>query len=240
MLFSSRINAQLFENKEFYPNIKTVKVKYNGSFWGIAKLDTQGRTIEKKDYYKRKFWGKSIFIYNFNNDKLYEIVTFNIDNDNPKQIDTIEYKYQYQGNRIVYQKRFNSKNDSTVIRLIDNQADTILIYQSKSYYFRPQTNTTDIYEKRYTLKYRDELLVHSEEFDLNRDRKEIAHFEYYPNGMLKRKKTEIEPKLQNTIGYFGGEESYEYEFDKFGQVKIKYYLTREERYRSTTYKYIKR
>ncbi len=163
LFFASKINAQLFESKEFYPGVKTVKGKYykgsgGGGFWSIANLDTLGRTIEKESYCKKELRGRDNFVYNFNNDKLYHIVTFDI--NNPNRIDTISsYEYKYQEKRIVCQKDIRRNfRDSTVIRLIENKGDTILIYQHKSYCFRPKTNTTDVFERRYTMKFQEDLI----------------------------------------------------------------------------------
>jgi len=134
LFFASKANAQLFKEQELYPNVKTIKTKHHNrccgnGFWNIVKLDTLGRIVEKEYYFKRKLRARHNFIYNSNNDKLYEAVTFDI--NIPNRIDTISrYEYKYQGNRIVYQKRISSRNDSTVIRLIENQDDTVLISQS--------------------------------------------------------------------------------------------------------------
>ena len=246
-LFATKMNAQLFEKQEFYPNVKTVKGKYyngsgGGGYWSITKLDTLGRTIEKESYRKKTLLERDIFIYNSNNDQLYYIVAFSI--NRPNQTDTIShYEYKYQGNRIVYQKRINYRNDSTVIHLIDNKADTVLIYQDKSYFFRPKTNTTAIYEKIYTLKYQYGLLVHSEEFDIDENSKEITYFEYYPNGRLKREKIERVPEDKDIV-YVGGpgsdNMSYKYKFDKSGRVKKLYYIIRKKKYKIATYEYYKK
>ena len=243
LFFTNKMNAQLFEKQEFYPDIKTIKGKYysgsgGGGYWSFAKLDTLGRTIEKESYRKKKLLGKDKFVYNSNNDKSYYIVTFDI--NNPNRIDTIShYEYEYQENRISYQNRISSRGDSTVIRLIDNKADTMLIYQSKTYYFRPKTNTTAIYEKRYTLKYQNGLLVHLEEFDLNENSKEITYFEYYPNRNLKRRKIEREPEPEFQGVYVGGpgsdDEFYKYKFDKSGRIKTFYRIIGKKKYKIATY-----
>ena len=248
LFFVSKINAQLFDEQEFYPGIKTVKGKYyngsgGGGYWSIAKLDNLGRTIEKESYRKKELRGRDKFVYNSNNDKLYYIETFDI--NNPNRIDTIShYEYKYQEDRIVYQKRISSRNDSTVIRLIDSKADTVLIYQSKSYYFRPKTNTTDIYEEIHTLKYQNGLLVHSEIFDLDSNSKEITFFEYYPNGRLKRRKIEREPEPEFKVVYVGGPGSdemfYEYKFDKSERIKKLYYIIGKKKYKIAIYEYNKR
>ena len=118
---------------------------------------------------------------------------------------------------------------------------TIFIYQNKSYYFRPKTNTIDIYEQKHTLKYQNGLLVHSEKFDLNINSKEIIYFEYYPNGRLKRRKIEREPEPELKVTYVGSpgsnDMSYEYKFDKSGRIKKLYYIIGKEKYKIATYEY---
>ena len=249
LFFTSKMNAQLFEKQEFYPAIKTVKGKYysgsgGGGYWSYAKLDTLGRTIEKESYRKKELLGKDNFVYNSNNDKLYYIVTFDI--NNPNRIDTIShYEYRYQGGRIVYQKNTHrNRRDSIVIQLIENKGDTILIYQHKSYYFRPKTNTIDIYEQRHTLKYQNGFLIQSEKFDLKENSKEITLFEYYPNGMLKRRKIEREPEPEFKGHYVGGpgsdDEYYKYKFDQSGRIRTFYRIIGKKKYKIATYEYDKK
>jgi hypothetical protein len=249
LLFASKINAQLFVPQEFYPGIKTVKGKYysgsgGGGYWSIAKLDTLGRTTEEESYRKKELLGRNNYVYNSNNDQLYYIVTFNL--NRPNQIDTISnYEYRYQGNRIVHQKdAHRSHRDSTVIQLIENKGDTILIYQHKSYYFRPKTNATAVFERRYTLNYQNDLLVLSEMFDLNENSKETTHFEYFANGMLKRRKIEREPEPEDKVNYVGGpgsdDEFYKYKFDKSGRIKTFYRIIGKKKYKIATYEYDKK
>jgi hypothetical protein len=231
--------------KKSIRGVSTIKGKYfngtgGGGYWSFEKLDSLGRIIEKENYRKKSLLSKEEFIYNSNDDKLYYIVTYDI--DNPYRIDTISrYEYKYQDNRIVYQKMIGSRGDSTVIRLIDSKED-IVVFQSLSYYFRPKTNTIDIYEKRYTLKYQDELLIQFEEFDLSRNDYEIIYFEYYPNGMLKRRKTKRKPEseIQSYLGGPGNDDMfYEYELDKEGRVRNLYYLINGKKYKMAVYKYNK-
>lgn len=249
LLLGSKLNAQLFVTQEIYPDISTVEGKYyngsgGGGYWSVAKLDTLGRTIEKESYRKKELLARDKFVYNSNNDQLYYIVTYDI--NSPNRIDTISnYEYKYQGDRIVYQKNTNkNRRDSTVIQLIENKGDSILIYQDKSYYFRPKTNTTDIYERIHTLKYQKGLLVRKEKIDLNRNEKEITYFEYYPNGRLKRRKIEREPEPELKGVYVGGpgsdDEFYEYKFDKWGRIKTFYRIIGKKKYKIATYKYNKK
>ena len=242
-------NAQLFESKQFYPNVKTIKGKYysgtgGGGYWSIAKLDTLGRTFEEESYRKKRLLSRNNFVYNSNNDKLYQIQTFDVNNPNRINDTIVRYQYKYQENRIIYKKIVYNSNNFTDLELIENKGDTILIYRSKSYYFRPKTNTTDVYEKIYTLKYKNELLIRSEEFDLDENSKENTYFYYYPNGMLQRRKIEREPEPEFGVVYVGGpgsdDMSYKYKFDKFGRIKKLYYIIGKKRYKIATYKYYKK
>lgn len=248
LLLGSRLNAQLFMTQEIYQDISTVKAKYyngsgGGGYWSVAKLDALGRTIEKESYRKKELLARDRFVYNSNNDQLYYIVTYDI--NNPKRMDTISnYEYKYQGDRIVYQKNINkNRRDSTVIQLMENKGDSILIYQDKSYYCRPKTNTTDIYERIHILKYQKDLLVYKEKVDLNRNEKEITYYEYYPNDRLKRRKIEREPERELREVYIGGpgsdSEFYEYKFDKQGRIKTLYRIMGKRKYKIATYKYSK-
>ena len=243
--YTSAVYAQLFEEKDFYPNVKTVKGKYyngsgGGGYWSLDKLDSIGRTTERERYRKKELRERESLIYNFNNDKIYGIQTF--DFEQPNRIDTIvRYEYKYQGSRIFYQKSSFSRLDSTVIRLVENQNDTCLIYQSKSYHFRPETGLTDIYKKKYTLSYKDGLLIRSEVFDINESSKEITYFEYYSNRKLKRRKIEREPEPEFKVTYVGAPGSddmyYEYKLDKSGRIKTLYYVIGKKKYKIAKYQY---
>lgn len=249
LLLGSKLNAQLFVKQEVYPDISTVEARYyngsgGGGYWSVSKLDTLGRTIEKGSYRKKELLARDKFVYNSNNDQLYYIVKYDI--NNPNRIDTISnYEYKYEGGRIVYQKNTHSNRcDSTVIQLIENKGDTVLTYQDKTYYLRPKTNATEIYERIHILKYQKDLLVHKEKFDLNRKEKEITVFEYHPNGRLKRRKIQREPEPELKGVYVGGpgsdDEFYEYKFDKWGRVKAFYRIIGKEKYKIATYEYNKK
>ncbi len=245
LFFASRIDAQLFASHKFYPGISTIKGRYyNGSgggrHWSLAKLDTLGRTIEKESYLKNRLLARYNYAYNFNNDQLYEIATFDFNNPNSRSDTISNCEYKYQADRIVYQRKMHrNTHDSTVMELIKNQGDTLLIYLEKSYYLRPKTNTTEVFERRYTLKYQNDLLVQSEEFDLYDSSKVTTRFEYFPNRMLKRRKLEREPELEGE--YSGGpasdDEYYRYKLDKSGRIKVFYRIIGNRTYRIATYKY---
>jgi len=229
LFFITKADAQLFKKHELYPTIKTVKGKYyngsgGGGYWSIAKLDTLGRTIIKESYRKKILLARDSFVYNSNDDLLYHIVTFDI--NNPNRIDIISrYEYKYQDNIIVYQKEGISL---AVIELIKNKADT-LIYQTK--YSYPK--------RMYILK--NGLLVYSENYSEG----ETTYFEYYPNGRLKRRKIEREPPISELDAidnmYVGGpgsdDEFYKYKFDKSGRIKTFYRIIGKKKYKIATYRY---
>ena len=253
LFFTSNANAQLLGEgvlypnveRDFYHNVKTLKTKsYSGTggrgFWRIAKYDAMGRVVEKEYYRKRKLLSRQNFGYNSNNDILYEITTFDINNPNRINDTIYFYEYKYQEDKIIYQKlTFFRSHDTIVMRLIENKTDTTLIYQKKSCYFRPRTNVTDIYEEKHTLNYKNGLLVSFEKIDENS--RETTFLEYYSNRKLKRKKTEREPEEEFiTVGGPGGDDMiYEYKFDIFGRIKKLYYIIGEKKYKIATYEYRK-
>jgi hypothetical protein len=238
----------MLEEKKIYPGVKTIKGKYfsgtgGGGYWSFEKLDSLGRTIEIENYRNEELLSKEEFIYNSNNDKLYEILTFNI--NKPLQTDTIvKYEYKYDGDIIVYQKSIYSKNSSKIIKLVENRGDTILIYKKQSYYFRPKINVTDVYEEIYSFTYKNKLLTCFEIYNLEKKRKEITYYSYFPDGKLRRQKIEIIPKPEPYIEtYMGGpgsdDMSYRYKLDKEGRVRTLYYLVKGKKYKIATYQYNK-
>ncbi|HSL88779.1 MAG TPA: hypothetical protein VK870_05735, partial [Ignavibacteriaceae bacterium] len=93
----------------------------------------------------------------------------------------------YSGNRIVYQYRKLTVNDSSVTELIKNEGDSILVYKEMNYYFRPKTRKSEIHETIYTLTFRKNLLARNEILDKQNNFKEIRTYEYFDNGRLKRR-----------------------------------------------------
>ncbi|MBV7441485.1 hypothetical protein KRX57_08630 [Weeksellaceae bacterium TAE3-ERU29] len=181
---------------------------------------------------------RSKIIYDDNNNRIFNIQTF--DFNNPEQVDTIRFEYKYANNRIIYQLCKLSENDSIVIKMIKNQGDSLLIYQKQAFYYRPKTKKTDIYETVCTLKYKDGLLISREEFDKDQNSTEIKKYEYFENGRLKRRLIERIPKLEEVL-YVGGagsdDEFYEYKFDSEGRIKVFYRIINGEKFKIAKYSY---
>lgn len=238
------IHAQLFENNELYPKTNVIKGKYyngsgGGGFWSIEYVDSIGRIISKESYHKKQLMSRGKILYDDNNNKIFEIQTF--DYNNPERVDTFRYEYKYDNNRIIYQFRQLSENDSTVIKLIENQGDTLLKYQEQAFYFRPKTKKTDIYEIIYTLKYQNGQLIRNEKFDKEQNSTEIKKFEYFENGRLKRRLIERIPKFEDESVYVGGpgsdDEFYKYKLDSDGRIKVFYRIINGKKYKISVYRY---
>jgi len=178
-------------------------------------------------------------IYDDYNNKIFDIQTF--DFNNPERIDTNRFEYKYANNRIIYQFRKLSVNDSTVIKLTENQGDTILKYQEQTFYYRPRTKKTDVYETVYTLKYKDGLLISRDEFDKEQNSTKIKKYEYFENGRLKRRLIERIPELEEESVYVGGpgsdDEFYEYKIDSEGRIKVFYRIINEKKFKIAEYSY---
>ena len=161
--------------------------------------------------------------------------------NNPERVDTFRYEYKYSGNRIIYQFRKLSENDSTVTELIDNQGDTLLKYQERAFYYRPKSKTTDVYETHYTLRYRGNYLINKEEFDKDKNSAEINKYEYYDNGSLKRRLIERIPKQEKKSFYVGGPgsdvESYEYKLDSQGRILKYFKIVNGTKFKIAVYRY---
>jgi hypothetical protein len=240
------LNAQLFQEKEFYPGVKRIKTKqYSGSggggYWTSELLDSLGRTVEKKNYRHIKLLAKWVFIYNQNNDLTFEIQNYDINNQN--EIDTFRYLYSYDNQKIIKQLINYTSYDSTVTRLISIQGDSIFNYQCIDYHYRVDKNLLETFEKNYILTFKEGLLIKKEEFEPSNKCMTITIFEYYNNGKLKRRTIERIPDPEIKSVYVGGpgadDMSYEYKYDSFGRV-IEYFIIIEGRkYKMTEYKYKK-
>ena len=242
----SKANGQLFEHKELYPGIATIKSKYfNGSdkrrYSSKSKPDIFGRIVEKKSFRKNQLLATYKYVYNDHHDQLYYMVSDDI--NHPGQEDTIiSYEYKYQSDRIIYQKSVGrNKQDSAVVKLIENKRDTILIYQLNNYYFREKSGTKDTLIEMKSLYYHNNLLIKLEEVDLNRNSKTTTQYEYFPNGLLKRRKIVREPEPELKGHYVGGpgsdDEFYKYKFAKSGRIRTFYKIVGDETYKIATYKY---
>lgn len=238
------IHAQLFETNELYPNTNVIKGKYyngtgGGGYWSLEYVDSIGRIISKESYHKKQLMSRRQIVYDANDNKIYDIQTF--DYNNPERVDTFRYEYKYENNRIIYQFCKLSENDSTVIELIENQGDTLLKYQEQAFYYRPKTKKTDVYETVYTLNYQNGLLISKEVFDKEQSSTEIIKNEYYENDRLKRRLIERISKPVQESYYIGGpggdDESYEYKIDSQGRIKIFYRIINGKKYKIAVYRY---
>jgi len=242
--FPLSLKAQLFETNELYPNIKMIKGKYyngtgGGGYWSLDYVDSIGRVISKESYHKKQLMSRKKIVYDDNNNKIFDIQTF--DYNNPERVDTFKYAYKYADNRIIYQFRKLSENDSTVLKLIENQGDTLLKYQEEAFYFRPKSKTTDVYVTFYTLRYRDNYLISKEIFDEDKNTTEVYKFEYYNNGRLKRRLIERIPKPEQKSFYVGGpgsdDESYKYKLDSQGRILKYFKIINGKKFKIAIYKY---
>lgn len=236
--------AQLFETIELYPNTNVIKGKYfngtgGGGYWSLDYMDSIGRIITKESYQKNQLMSRQKIVYDDNNNKIFDIHTF--DYYNQEGVDTFRYEYKYADNRIIYQFRKLSENDSTVIELIENQGDTLLEYKEQAFYYRPKTETTDVYETHYTLRYRGNYLIRKEKFDKDEDSTEIEKYEYYNNGRLKRKQIERIPKPKNESFYIGGpgsdDEYYKYKIDSEERITVFYRIVNGKKFKIAEYSY---
>lgn len=245
ILIPTTIKAQIFDNNELYPKVIAIKGKYyNGSggrgFWSLDYIDSLGRVREKESYCKSQLMSRQKIEYDFQYNKIFYINTF--DYNNPERIDTFKYKYEYAGNRIVYEYRKLSDYDSTVTALVKNLGDSVIIYQTKKYIYRPNTGKTFTSEIEYTYRYNGKLLISCEILNKNDNTKEINLYEYYDNGRLKRRVIERIPKSEQESIYIGGpgsdDEYYKYKLDSKGRVKKFYRIIKNKKYKIATYKYI--
>jgi len=247
LLIPTTIMAQLFVDNELIPNTVIIKGKYyngsgGGGYWSLDYLDSLGRVIVKESYHKKQLMSRQNIEYDNHNNKLFEIQTF--DFNNPERIDTFIYEYKYSGNRIIYQYRKLTINDSTVTELIKNEGDSILVYKEMNYYYRPKTRKSDVYETIYTLTFRENLLAKKEILDKQDNSKEIRTYEYFDNGRLKRRAiTRIpEPEIKGiyTGGPGGDDEYYKYKIDTKDRIKRFYRIINGKGYKIAVYTYDKK
>ena len=246
LMIPTTIRAQLFVENELMPNTVTIKGKYfngsgGGGYWSLDYLDSLGRVIKKESYHKKQLMARQTIEYDNHNNKLFEIQTF--DFNNPERIDTFRYEYKYSENRIIYQNRKLTVNDSSVTELIKNEGDSIFVYKEMNYRYRPKTRKSDVYETVYTLTFRKNLLAINEILDKQTNSKEIRTYEYFDNGRLKRRviKRIPEPEIKGlyTGGPGGDDEYYKYKIDTKDRIKRFYRIINGKSYKIAVYTYDK-
>lgn len=244
LLIPTTIRAQLFVYNKLMPNTVTIKGKYfngtgGGRYWSLDYLDSLGREIAKESYHKNQLMARQIIEYDNHNNILFEIQTF--DFNNPERIDTFRYEYKYSGNRIIFQYRKLTVNDSTITELIKNEGDSILVYKEMNYYYRPKTRKSDVYETIYTLTFRKNLLARNEILDKQNNSKEIRTYEYFDDGRLKRRVIKRIPESKIKGVYTGGpgsdDEYYKYKIDTKDRIKRFYRIINGKSYKIAVYRY---
>ena len=246
ILIPSAIKAQLslFDKRELYPNTKIIIAKYNtgkGSsrYWSLFHVDSIGRLVDREDYHKKKLTDRQKFVFDDNSNKIFEIRYYQF-NDSLR-IDTTRYEYKYYGKQIISQYCKYPHDFSYLIELIENQGDTLLRYQEKTFYYRPYNKKTDVHEIIYTLRFKNGLLISSEEFDEEENSKEIIHYEYYNHGRLKRKVIEGIPEVSFKGIYEGvpesTDETYKYKLDSKGRIEKLFRIVNGKKYKIIDFRY---
>ena len=246
-MIPTMIRAQLFVDNELIPNTVIIKGKYfngsgGGGYWSLDYLDSLGRVTVKESYHNKQLMSRQNIEYDNHNNKLFEIQTF--DFNNPERTDTFRYEYKYSGNRIIYQYRKLTVNDSTVTELIKNEGDSVFVYKEMNYYYRPKTRKSDVYETIYTLTFSKNLLAGKEILDKQNNSKEITTYEYFDNGRLIRRAITRIPEPEIKSLYTGGpgcdDEYYKYKIDSKDRVRRFYRIINGKSYKIAVYTYDKK
>lgn len=245
-LIPTAIKAQLnlFSKKELHPNTKIIIARYNtgkgsGRNWSLFHVDSIGRLVDREDYNIKKLEEREKYVYDDNNNRIFEIRYYNL-NDSLR-IDTTRYEYKYNGKQIINKYCKYPYDVSYLIELIENQGDTLLRYQEKTFYYRPYNKKTDVQEIIYTLRFKNGLLISSEEFDEEENSKEIIQCEYYNNGRLKRKVIEGIPEGSIKGIYEGvpesADETYKYKLDSKGRIEKLFRIVNGKKYKIIDFRY---
>jgi hypothetical protein len=225
------------------PGVTFIKSKYyNGSggrgYWSFEKLDSLGRTIEKSSYQKERLLARTWYQYNNQDDLIYEISIYDI--NKPNEVDTTKYEYVYNGNRIEFQKCIYRNNDSVIYKLLKNEGDSILTYQSISYNYLEDKKINNKVENTHILTYQNNLLTQLEFIDTDNS-KTITIYTYFENGRLKRRVIQRIPEPPYKIAYAGGpgsdDQSFKYIDNKAGRVKKEYTIVENKTYKLAKYNY---
>ncbi len=239
-----KLKGQLFESKELFPKVKTIKIKHfnqsgSGRYLTLKNVDSIGRVKKEERFWNNMLLSSHELKYDNHNNIIVDIQT--VDLNGYTRTDTIMYEYKYYDNLIIYQICKLSVSDSTIIKLTKNEGDSILKYQKSEYFFNHQTEKTDFYETSYTLKYKNRLLISNEILGKNENLHKIIEYEYFDNGRLKRKKinwiSEPEDSREHVGGIESDDEYFKYDFDEKSRIKIFFKIIDGIKYKIATFKY---
>jgi YD repeat-containing protein len=244
LLIPSKMNAQLFAENELIPEAKLRKGKYyhgtgGAGYWSLDYLDSAGRIVQTEKYKKKQLLSRETNQYDDQNNKIFVTHTFDV--NNPQRVDSFRYVYKYANDRIVYQYRKLSKDDTTVTELIENQGDTLLVYQEKLYSYNPVTQSLGLFETTYTLKYNHGLLMNKTILNRENNSSEFIQFTYDEKGRLKSKTSTTNPVSDHQAVYVGGpggeKEYYKYKLDSKGRVVKFNLIVKDKTYKMRRYSY---
>jgi hypothetical protein len=262
--------AQINSDKHFYPGTISIKTKqFNGTggggYWSIKMLDQKGRPVDEKLYRHGELLSHEIIQYNGFDDIIQMATIYDI--NNLRRSDTTRFEYTYSKINIELQYRHWSILDVDIYRLIDNQGDSVLTYE---YVSLNEKNKENKYKKEFIFKYRNNNLYKKIETTHGLSEKDSAHispklsdkipgtlkilelilqkeettYEYFSNGLLKRRVIIRIPEPVMKGHYVGGpgsdDQSYSYKYDKKGRVKISYTHVNGKKYKLLTHQYIDR
>jgi len=252
MFLFSCLNAQLFKHfkvKSLYPGIKFIKSKsYNGyrysGYWTLSKLNVHGCIVEVERYKKRELLSRVRFVYNSNNDILFDINTFDINDANASRKDTVVANtYRYSGDMIIWQKSDYGDGSYQEIKLDSRQGDSILVYQVNDYHYRVKEKDTVVHSSRYTYRYRGHQLIGLKASDFPFENESVTQYQYDEYGRLYHRQFFESPSKSNMKSvYLGGspfsdDMYYDYKLDKQGYVKKLYHIIDGKKYIITINRY---
>lgn len=251
IFFIVQMNAQLFESKKLYPDVKSIKGKYfNGSggkgYWSMETLDEKGRIVNSKSYKKRILLSETEYHYDSNNNEIHNTELFDI--NHPKKVKTNWHRrYEYDSsNNISYQVTKTSDTDSAIIKLVTITPDSMFTYLETSYHYNAAKNKRWENKKEHKVFFNKDKSIRKWTIEnLSDHSKEIKEFWYFSNGALKRRTVKRVPvsKLEggSTAIYLGGpgsdDQQWEYTYDKNGRVKKMYTIVDGKKYKVAKYKY---
>lgn len=242
MFIAKGLYAQLFIEKIACTGAKIVKTSYertpgNGKskYWMLDSLDGLGRVIERRAYKNKQLLKKEFYRYNTQNDIIAAIITDDI--NHPDRVDTTTYDYDYQNNQIVLQKMVTSRRDSTVVKMLKNEGDSLVVYQSTAYYHVAGKNAVSETKKTYRLRFDGKNMAMLETIDSN-GQHEVVQYGRDATGKLIRKKISGQPKDAIMLGSMAQpNQEYQFEYDRLGRLTAMRTAGNARNYRLVSYAY---
>jgi hypothetical protein len=238
-LFVLLSSGQLHRFPDLYYDSGVNRVEVKGKNYRTSyKIDPVGRAVKKKNSLGK--YPSSTTEYKYNNKGDVTAIIFINDINNPSKSDTIQYQYEYDGDKIASQTVISSSGNVTLYKLIGNKGDSTLVYEISTPLNVSDNKPSYQINGTLLLTYHNNLPTKEESIGLDSS-KYTTIYEYYENGNVKRRVIKIfstaalKPMLMGALE--ADDQTFKYSYDKKGRIRNHYLIRDGKKHKLFTYSY---